>query len=280
MNSLLAPLGLQIGTTAQLRAEALRIERLRAKGHWDIPRYASGLKFEPERCLEFLRTTCGPFKSEYALFPQSENGDHQEFHLDNEYFRSGDAELLYSVIRKFKPGHIVEVGSGYSTRLMAKAVREGNLPTRITSIDPAPRIPITDCVTEHIKSRVEELDSRELAASLGEGDLLFIDSSHLVMSGGDVPYLFLEVLPRLSQGIWIQIHDIHLPFEYPEEWITAGWGWNEQYFVHAFLFNNDAFEIIWPARYMFEYFREEVLQILPDSPDMVPPSSLWLRKAA
>ncbi len=280
MNSLLAPLGLQIGTTALMRAEELRLERLRAKGHWNTPHYDQGLKFEPEKFMNFLRETCLPYKSDYSMFARAENGNDQEFCLDNEYFRAVDAEVLYSVIRKYKPNHIVEVGSGFSTRLMARAIREGKLATTITSIDPAPRIAMAECVTEHVQSPVEHVARELLTESLAEGDLLFIDSSHSVISGGDVPFLFLEVLPRLRKRVWIHVHDIHLPFEYPAEYITAGWGWNEQYLVHAFLYHNDAFEILWPARYMFEHSKNAVLDVIPGGPDLFPPSSLWLRKAA
>ena len=45
-------------------------------------------------------------------------------------------------MRETKPARIVEVGSGHSTRFMARAVRDGGLATAITAIDPAPRADI------------------------------------------------------------------------------------------------------------------------------------------
>ena len=90
---------------------------------------------------------------------------------------------------------------------------------------------------------------------LSAGDILFIDSSHTVTTGGDVPYLFLEILPRLNPGVLIHIHDIFLPFDYPEQWVLEDWGWTEQYLVHAFLSYNQTFEILWPASYVWEHHR-------------------------
>jgi len=45
-------------------------------------------------------------------------------------FGSVDAEILYSVLRRFQPDNVVEVGSGFSTRLMRRAIDEGRLATK------------------------------------------------------------------------------------------------------------------------------------------------------
>jgi hypothetical protein len=135
-------------------------------------------------------------------------------------------------------------------------------------------------VTEHIRSTVEDLDSNFIIESLGPGDLLFIDSSHKIITGGDVPYLFLEVLPRLQQKVLIHVHDIFLPLDYPEEAVLPGWNWSEQYLVHAFLSFNEAFEILWPARYMWANHQRSVLNVIPAAESVFPPSSLWLEKTA
>jgi hypothetical protein len=116
--------------------------------------------------------------------------------------------------------------------------------------------------------------------SLEEGDLLFIDSSHQIVTGGDVPYLFLEVLPRLKKGVLVHIHDVFLPFDYPEEPVLSGWGWGEQYLVHAFLAFNEVFQILWPARYVWGYRQDEVLDVIPADVNVFPPSSLWLERVA
>ncbi len=280
LNVLLGAVGLQIGTTAELTVERARVRSLQAGDHWRKARYDQGLRFDDEKHLQFLRETCLPYKSSYANFARSPNGNDQEFYLDNGYFRSIDAELLYSVIRRYRPKHIIEVGSGFSTRLMARAIREEKGHTTITSIDPEPRVPMSAWVTEQILAGVENMNPDLIVDSLGEGDVLFIDSSHSVLVGGDVPFLFLEVLPRLKAGVLIHIHDIFLPFDYPEEWTLNGWYWTEQYLVHAFLAFNHAFEILWPARYMWAYHESAVANVIPAEASIIPPSSLWLKKVS
>src|SRR5882762_3214592 len=115
LNALLEPVGLQIGTTVELRAEQARIQRLQENGRWANAQYDLGLKFDPQKHLAFLRDTCLPYRDHYSTFPLSANGSTGQFYLDNGYFRSVDAELLYSIIRRRRPKHIVEVGSGFST---------------------------------------------------------------------------------------------------------------------------------------------------------------------
>jgi hypothetical protein len=137
---------------------------------------------------------------------------------------------------------------------------------------------VDSCASEVIQSKVEDVDLAVIADSLVEGDVLFIDSSHRIVTGGDVPYLFLEVIPRLRTGVLIHVHDVFFPFEYPEECVFQGWSWTEQYLVHAFLCFNDSFEILWPARYMWGYHQADVLEVIPADPSVYPPSSLWLKK--
>jgi predicted O-methyltransferase YrrM len=280
INGLLRPVGLHIGTTSELKAEQTRIQRLEATGHWDNAKYGEGLRFAPKEYLTFLRENCLPYKDRYSAFPKVSSGKPNEFYLDNGYFRSVDAELLYSIIRKRRPKHIVEVGSGFSTRLMAQALEDEKLSTTITSIDPSPRIDVKGSASKHIRSCAEELDPGVIVESLEEGDLLFIDSSHDIVTGGDIPYLFLEVLPKLKRGVLIHVHDIFFPFDYPQEWTLEGWDWNEQYLVHAFLAFNEVFRILWPARYMWGYYQRDVLEVIPADPHVFPPSSLWIEKTA
>lgn len=280
LNALLRPVGLQVGTTVASRREEERLAQLQASGHWEKAQYVQGLRFEPQAYLAFLRETCLPYRADYSTFLRNANGNDEEFYLENGYFRSVDAELLYSLLRLRKPQRIIEIGSGFSTRLMARAIKEGNLETTITSIDPSPRVGVDGFVSEHLQSVVEHLDPAVILDSLAAGDILFIDSSHQLVTGGDVPYLFLEILPRLKKGVLVQIHDIFLPFEYPEEAVMGGWGWAEQYLVHAFLAFNEVFRILWPARYMWGYHQDEVLEVLPADRSVFPPSSLWIEKTA
>lgn len=277
LNALLRPAGLEIGSTLEKRSEDARLRKLQERGHWNEPRYTQGLALDDEKALQFLNETCGPHRSEYQTFPCTANGNESQYFLENGWFESVDAEILYSVLRRFQPANIVEVGGGFSTRLMRRAIDEGKLATRITSIDPHPNTSIQPYADEYIRAAVEDVEAARILNLLSAGDILFIDSSHTVTTGGDVPHLFLEILPRLDPGVLIHIHDIFLPFDYPEQFVLDDWGWTEQYLVHAFLAYNQAFEILWPASYMWEHHRSKIEEIISTG-QRATPSSLWLRK--
>ena len=84
--------------------------------------------------------------------------------------------------------------------------------------------------------------------SLEKDDILFVDSSHVSKVGSDTHYLFFEVMPTLSSGVLVDVHDIFWPFEYPADWIREGRAWNEAYLLRAFLSFNPAFKIIFGRR--------------------------------
>jgi predicted O-methyltransferase YrrM len=237
------------------------------------------LHVDCQRFLRFLANLCIRHREEFMKLPRTRLEGHDEFFVTNPWFGPFDAEVLYSALRTFRPATVMEVGSGFSTLLIRRAISDGDLATRLLCIDPMPRVDIRKQADEHVQRRVEELDPSELAHRLGANDILFIDSSHTVNAGGDVPYLFLEVLPRLAPGVLVHIHDIFLPFDYPKEWVVDyGWNWNEQYLVGALLYANNAVELLWPAHYMWRCHREELREIIPSEPSLFGPSSLWLRK--
>ncbi|MBF0244715.1 MAG: class I SAM-dependent methyltransferase, partial [Planctomycetes bacterium] len=143
-----------------------------------------------------------------------------DYHIRNGSFECVDGEILYSMIRHFKPAHIIEIGSGASTSLSGKAAlrnREDGHACSFVAYEPYPRgalkkgIPGLD---ELRKIRIEKVALSEFS-SLGANDILFIDSTHVLKIGSDVQYIYLEILPRLAKGVIVHIHDIFLPNEYP-----------------------------------------------------------------
>ncbi len=241
------------------------------------PRFNYGLRVDDRKFARFLTEVCAPYQEFYTRWQKHAEVGGDDFFLFNYWFESIDAEVLYCLVRHRKPKHIVEVGCGYSTRLMRRAIVEGKLNTKLTCIDPEPRVEIQQYADEQLIQPVEELEPSTLAGMLDANDILFIDSSHTVTTGGDVPFLYLEVVPRLRPGVLIHAHDIFVPFDYPKEWLE--WGWNEQYLVHALLFDERRIEIVWPSHYMWRCHRDEVMKTIPcayrsDSP----PGSLWFRK--
>jgi predicted O-methyltransferase YrrM len=150
----------------------------------------------------------------------------------NTWLSPFDLASLYCLTAMNHPQHYVEVGSGMSTRVVARAVRDHQLRTRIVSIDPQPRSAINSLCERSIR---QPLESADLAVfdQLTPGDILFIDSSHRVFTNSDVAVVFLEVLPRLQPGVLVHLHDIFLPYDYPPEWRDRYY--SEQYLLAAML---------------------------------------------
>lgn len=197
--------------------------------------------------------------------------------FDQSWFPRLDAAAAYAIVRREKPGRIVEIGSGHSTRFMAQAVRDGELPTRIACIDPAPRAVLDRLDVEHRPVLLRDADP-SLFERLGPGDILFVDSSHIAMPGTDVDRLFLDILPRLAGGALVHVHDIALPYSYPAEW--AWRSYNEQLLVGALL-QGGGFELVFASCYV----ARDLLPLRPGgvlSRLPLPPgaheTSLWLRK--
>jgi hypothetical protein len=130
-------------------------------------------------------------------------------------------------------------------------------------------------------TRLVQRRAQDLGVSFySDCDLLFIDSSHIVKAGSDVTFLVLEVLPVLPCGTVVHFHDILLPNEYWPEWIKdGGVHWNEQYFLHAFLAFNPAYEVLWASRYMHLRDADGIKQVFPFfDPGEHHITSLWLRR--
>jgi len=163
------------------------------------------------------------------------------FDFKNDFFSGFDAAVYYCLIRHLNPKRIVEIGGGYSTRIADKALAR-NQKGKLTCIEPYPedRLLKTQLEVEIVRKRVEEIDLNFFSC-LEANDILFVDSSHTVKFGSDVCYEFLEILPSLNPGVWIHVHDIFFPHDYPAEWlISQRLALNEQYLLEAFLaFNRD-----------------------------------------
>jgi hypothetical protein len=195
--------------------------------------------------------------------------------LDQAWFPALDAAAAYTLVRARKPLHIVEVGSGHSTRILARALCGVG---EILAIDPAPRADIAGLPGVRVVPMTLQAAAADLFDTLGAGDMLFIDSSHILMPGSDVDNLFNRVMPRLPAGVLVHIHDIFLPFDYP-----AAWGWrnyNEQQGVLPLLATGayvPLFSSVWAERRLGERLGRSVLPRLPRRPEALA-TSLWLEK--
>jgi len=195
--------------------------------------------------------------------------------LDQSWFPSLDAAVAYALVRDRKPRHVVEVGSGHSTRVLATAL--GGV-GEILAIDPAPRADIAGLPGVQVVPSTVQTVASEVFDRLAPGDVLFIDSSHILMPGSDVDLLLNRVLPRLPSGVLIHIHDIFLPFDYPPIW---GWrAYNEQQGVLPLLTTGayvPVFSSAWACRRLGDRLARSAVSRLP-SPSEAMSTSLWLEK--
>jgi predicted O-methyltransferase YrrM len=211
------------------------------------------------------------------------------YYAQNPGFSYSSGILLHTMIRAFNSRRVIEIGSGYSTLASLDALRL-NYPDngfKLTCIEPYPHRWLEDTVARHpnavelLKRKAEEVDLQTYLM-LEEGDIFFIDSSHISKLNSDVNYLYLRVLPRLKPGVIIHIHDIYIPYEYPRVHFYGKprYYWNEQYFVQAFLTGNKDFEVILPGYYAQTDMQADFCTAFPgfDPAKYRRTSSFWLRK--
>ena len=201
---------------------------------------------------------------------------------DNPMFSATDAGLLRAMLLHLRPKRVVEVGSGFSTALMLDVADDEMPDLEIVCIEPYAdrlRSRLRAADTDRlrlIESKVEELPIDEVVSLVRPGDMLFIDSTHVVKVGSDACYLYFEILPRLPVGAIVQIHDMFWPFEYPAEWRQQRRGWAELYLLRAFLMNNDSWEVLLFGSQVWQERGEHVIEELRPSW----PGSLYLRRKA
>ncbi|MGE4218386.1 MAG: class I SAM-dependent methyltransferase [Alphaproteobacteria bacterium] len=192
-----------------------------------------------------------------------------------DWFPRLDAAMAYAAVRTMRPRRIVEIGSGHSTRFLARAVADGGLETALTAIDPAPRAALAGVPgVEHRAATVQAAGLAPFAA-LEPGDILFIDSSHVLMPGSDVDMLLNRVLPVLPPGVAVHVHDIFLPDDYPADWHWRGY--NEQLAVALLL--QGGWQVEFAAHYaatrMAHALAQGVLAALPLAEGAYE-TSLWM----
>lgn len=159
---------------------------------------------------------------------------------NNGFLPGLDIISLYTMLTEFKPKKYIEIGSGNSTKIAFKARTEQNLKTEIISIDPMPRAEIDNLPDKIIREPFENIDLNDLD-DLNENDILFVDSSHRILPNSDSLAFYLEVFHKLKKGVIVHIHDIYLPYDYPQ--FMCDRFYSEQYGLAMYLIAN-------PKKYM------------------------------
>lgn len=241
---------------------------------WSQPSELVGIDMNDSMQLDLLRNHFSKFRREYETV-SAEPPPGQLWP-----FRGTDVLVAYCMVRHFQPRRIIEVGSGFSSLVLGQAAAK-NKTSSLICIDPFPgellRNGSIPALQSLIETKVQDLDVK-FFSQLDPGDILFIDSSHAVKIGGDVNYLFLEVLPRLNPGVIVHVHDIFLPFEYRRHWVLNEFRfWTEQYLLQAFLTFNSEFEVLLANYYLSRYHKEHLRAAFPDLPRWIG-GSFWIRR--
>jgi hypothetical protein len=243
--------------------------------HWDKPSEMVGVSMNEAAQLEYLAEFTTRYKQECEAL---------QFIHDHIV----DWEVLYCMIRHFKPRRMIEIGSGTSTRVSAMALEKNReelgIVASLTAIEPYPRKDLVigfPGLTTLKREFVQNVDLAEFE-QLEENDIFFIDSSHMLKTGSVVWYEFLEILPRLKQGVIIHVHDIFLPYDYRRDWaLKRSIFWNEQYLLQAFLAFNDSFEVILANSFLHHRHPAVLRQAFPwYDPEEHIPGSFWFRRVA
>lgn len=254
-------------------------------GVFDEPGEMPGITIDEAAMLVLLDDLSGLYRAEWEAWPGDER-DPREYWADNPWFAAVDAAIAWGLVRRGRPRQVVEVGSGMSTRLLAAALRrnaaEGAPPAEFIAVDPHADAVVRagiPGVTRLVMLPVQQV-ALDTFTALGDGDVLFLDTSHVVRAGSDVKHEILEILPRLRPGVLVHFHDILLPYEYPRTWLTQHWRfWNEQYVLQAFLAHNRDFEVVWAAHLLHRRRPDRLEAAIPRyGREHSLPGSFWIRR--
>ncbi|UWR04567.1 class I SAM-dependent methyltransferase [Ruegeria conchae] len=258
INAALDELGVKLIDKVTEQDERVRLEAFERAGGLTRPAYALSPGMEEFDITQLVDAYTRHADDLAALKDPARN--RTGYVTNNGYYDSPDADALYLMIRRFQPKRVIEVGCGNSTRVTRQAIIDGGLDTTITAIDPYPRADIAHVVDQFEQKRLEEVDPT-VFGQLEAGDVLFIDSSHVVRISNDVAHLFCRIIPALKPGVVIHVHDVFLPYEYPKRFFYDCPGWGEQYMLHALL-QSGFYSMLWPGYYL-QQERPDAVEALP-----------------
>lgn len=271
---------------------------------WPQDQAPIGFDLAIDKQLAFLQEVVPQYEGEWSADLDSAAICSVGYNRNNGFFETIDAEIAYCLVRHLKPHRIIEVGGGYSSRVLAAALNMNSkidgVHGEIVTIDPYPDRYPRRALSDRVQLIVEPVQNvgLDVFLTLRSGDILFLDSSHVVGIGSDVVKEYLEILPRIQPGVVIHAHDIFIPADYPRAAVLKNLAfWSEQYLLQALLMFNPLFEVIWGSSAMQSYHSEALEQVFPhwkrsyrDMPrnkrqflptvdgNRVWPSSFWIRR--
>lgn len=244
------------------------------------PRSVAGIRIDDAAMLALWDILAGAMAD--CSFPEHPSETHR-YHFVNDTYSYGDALVYRSLLKHVRPARLIEVGSGYSSAVALDTRDEIGAPSSITFVEPHPAMlerVLRETDRASVRMLVDKVQnvSLDVFAELADGDVLFVDSSHVMKTGSDVQFLMQQVVPSLQSGVIVHFHDVFWPFEYPPGWaIDENRSWNEVYVLWAFLAYNPGFEIVFFNDYFFRFFAPQATQMAPLFARN-PGGGLWIRK--
>jgi len=244
-------------------------------------RQLPGIKLNEESVLGLLETI-SPYVAELQSAPYERDGS-EPFWFANGWVADFDAAALYGLLRHLKPKHYVELGCGFSSLMSSRALSRNlkdGFACDVVYADPQPRIDIAQILScgRLIQKRVQDVPF-ELFTSLEAGDALFIDTSHVVKFQSDVVHVLGTILPSLKSGVWIHVHDVFTPYDYPLDWLSSPlFSDNEQYVLEALLNGGDRYSVELPLYALWKEHFASMKKFFPRGQQRA--GSFWIRKQA
>lgn len=250
------------------------------------PLFDQHLSYNTEHAWDTLNAFQSSYRSKFEEFAQRRAPLDKAFTFHGSPYHPGEAEILYAMVHANQPKQIIEIGCGYTTLIIAEALADARADNpeyscHYSCVEPYRPDYLSDPppeVTEFLDAPIQSL-TPERIAQLEPGDILFIDSTHVVCAQSDVVHEILRLLPALNPGVLIHVHDIFLPFDYPPKWLNESrFFWTEQYLLYAYLLSNSNIEIVLPLHNLYRQDTEQMNKLFPSmaQASMVP-SAFWLR---
>ncbi len=255
------------------------VERL-PTGLWPDPLPTPGVDLRLESAVALLGQLT-PLIEEFN--PPREPQPGGGFYLHNSMYESVDAETLYALVRLLQPKRVVELGSGASSHVISRARADAGRAVEHHIYDPYPFTasgmgPVESTTVRAVGAEMMTADD---LAMLEAGDILFVDTTHTVKTGGDCSNIYLRLLPTIPVGVYVHVHDIFMPYEYPRRWVVDHRrAWAEQYLMQAFLAFNKAFEVLLPTHALARLRTEAVAAAVSSFSPNVAPAAFWMRRCA
>jgi hypothetical protein len=215
------------------------------------------------------------YGQKFRAYNTSEEG----FYWRNTQFSGSDVIVLYSIIRKYRPRTVIEIGSGFSSHVISTALLDAGGTGRLICIDPEPRTDIQNLPeAEIVRMKVQDVDL-DIFDKLEDNDIIFYDGSHTLKTGSDTVYFYLKILPYISSEVFVHAHDIRLPYPRNIKALTdSKIYWSEQYILFAHLLNTERYKVLYASE-LLRRKRPEILKQLMAGRFAAGGASLWYKVA-